>query len=194
MKFSLTDSLLQRNDTLIKEIVRLRKKNNKLIQELKTQGRKAIRITDTVSVGTQTSPDVRVHHLPRSPISLEKIGRKKTPTTTPISARETRRLSHKESQVTPTQSFSERSITPPSNRRSSYQLLPTPPDVKTHLSFDHVNDKRQIINIDDTLHTPDISNFPRRLSRRSSVRTPVSYKEPSLKKKIRKGHQYFEAK
>lgn len=208
MKFSLTDSLLERNDTLIKEIVRLRKKNNKLIHELKTLRRSAIQLVNTTSTCTQTYIHIPVSPLPRSPISREKRGRKsQTPTpTTPHSSSDKRveeaTFSTNQSQIgskaTPPLHLSKEDIiaTPASGPKSGTGLRHSP-ETTVHLKFD--NNDQLTLNFEDVsdvhVDTSAVdSTLTRRSSRRSSTGTPISYKEPSLRKKIRKGHQFFEAK
>mgnify|MGYP003385376221 FL=1 len=198
MKFSITNSLLERNEILIKEILRLRKKNNKLIQELKLEKRKAIRLSST-SVSTQTSPDI--HQIPKSPISREKkpagpfYTRMNSTTTTTPSPINTRLVkaspqnSHTllETYVSPARtSFlpqKEKIVSPPHDEDDNEDTIHD----GIQLQFEDDQSPQQILSLDDVHITP-------RRSRRSSMTTPLSYKEPSLIKKVRKGHQFFTKK
>jgi hypothetical protein len=198
MKFSITESLLQRNDVLIKEILRLRKKNNKFIQELKSERRKAIKL-DSRSVCTQTSPDL--YQIPKSPVlrrtSIDvanvgvQISSSPSPPINPhllTSATHNTTRSLLETYISPSKtSFrlqKERVVTPK-------KRTPTASPGVICLDFD---DQIQQLHLEEDLMATPVSparRSARRTSRRSSVGTPLSYKEPSLKEKIRKGHQYF---
>lgn len=148
---------------------------------------------NSVSASTQTSP-ADVYQLPKSPISREKpAGRRPSliPTTSsPIKTHLLKASPHNshailETYVSPTQT----SFLKPTGKRTS------PP--KSGGDFDDAirgvqlefDDQPLKLDLDETCTTPDKQAVRR--SRRSSVGTPLSYKEPSLNTKIRKGHQFF---
>jgi hypothetical protein len=203
MKFSITDSLLQRNDLLIKEILRLRKKNNKLMRELKEEKRKGMHL-NLVSTSTQTSADM--DKVPKSPISREKNTRRiRSAVTSPINTHLVTASPHNshsllETYVSPSQtSFlleKDVVITPPRSDEpnDSFQGVRLEFDDQLQLNLDDVMDAAvQATAGGANMQTPEGEEVrgTERRSRRSSMGTPLSYKEPSLNKKIRKGHQYF---
>ena len=185
MVFSITDSLLQRNDILIKEIMRLRKKNNKLAHELKFERRKAIHL-NLVSTSTQTTFDL--YQIPKSPVSREK----KTPTKesfrhlVPSQDRSPHQKQGSSPSHSPVVLLSKEKVLKPS---LIYSTNESSPGVK--LKFED-SCALSIDNVDkNNVESPSAMTSSKRRPRRNYTGAPLSYKEPSLNTKIRKGHKFF---
>ena len=173
-KVSVTDSLLQRNDLLTKEVMRLRKKVNKLQNELKLERAKAMRLA-LASNGTQTSPQ-QIEKIKNSPILQDKKLKGETFSSllhTYVSPPRTNFLPNSK----------------PSPSCSNMENVSRSPSVENETC-----DPMQLLFDDKSQSIESPSPTFERRPRRSSVGAPKSYKEPSLKKKIRKGNIYFEMK